>query len=163
MRRSTQHKAQSAQCEADRHERQLRTLKQEQQKLLHAFYRGSIDEELLAVEQERIDTERAEARRWADAATHDAVEVKEALDEALKLLADLHIRYRQADPGSRRIINQALFEKLLIRDDEIAEIKPSPWVIELHRAARSLLAAWRPDPPKKVPRTTTTPFRWPWV
>gem|GEM_PF-6878865 len=28
-----------------------------------------------------------------------------------------------------------------IRDDEVAEIKPSPWVIELHRAARSLGSA----------------------
>ncbi len=118
----------------------VRLTSPEQQKLLHAFYNGNVAEEVLAAEQQRIDAERAEARRWATAVTHDAVEIKEALDEALKLLTDPHIRYREADQEARRLLNQALFEKLYIRDEDVAEAKPSPWVTDLHRAARTPLA-----------------------
>jgi hypothetical protein len=129
-----------AQRKCEQHTRRLQTLQRQQQKLLQAFYRGSIDEAVLAAEQQRIDAERAEARRWAAAATHDASEIQEALDEALALLTDPQIRYRQADPHARRIINQALFEKLLVHGEEVDDVKPSPWVSELHRAARSPLS-----------------------
>jgi hypothetical protein len=55
-------------------------------------------------------------------------------------LRDPQLRYHQAEAATRRLINQALFEKLVIHDDEVDEVQPSPWVIELHRAARIPLA-----------------------
>jgi hypothetical protein len=87
------------------------------------------------------------AQRWQKAATQDVSELQEVLEEALRLLRDPQLRYRSADAATQRLINQALFEKLGIRDDEVAEVKPSPWVIELHRAARSPLgdASQAPD------------------
>ena len=58
----------------------LQELQREQQKLLHLFYKGSVAEEVLAAEQDRIEAERTEANRWADAAAHDAGEVKQTLE-----------------------------------------------------------------------------------
>jgi site-specific DNA recombinase len=139
LRTYTEEKMLTAQRECDRHTRRLQELQRQQQKLLHAFYNGNVAEEVLAAEQQRIDAERAEARRWATVATHDAIEIKEALDEALKLLTHPDIRYREAEPETRRLLNHALFEKLYIRDEDIAEAKPSPWVTDLHRAARTPL------------------------
>jgi hypothetical protein len=53
---------------------------------LHLFYKGSVAEEVLAAEQDRIEAERAEARRWADAATHDAGEVTQTSERPGVLL-----------------------------------------------------------------------------
>lgn len=62
--------------------------------------------------------------------------VREALDEALKLLKDPHIRYRQAEPDVRWFLSQALLRELLIREENVAEAKPSLWVTEI-RIARA--------------------------
>jgi site-specific DNA recombinase len=130
---------QTAQRESERHARRLQELQREQQKLLHLFYKGSVAEEVLAAEQSRIEAERAEARRWGEAAAHDAGEVTQRLEEALKLLKKSHIAYTRADPNVRRLLNQALFDALLIRDEDVAEAKPAPWVAEIHRLAGSSL------------------------
>ena len=130
---------QTAKRESERHARRLEELQREQQKLLHLFYKGSVAEEVLAAEQDRIESERAEAHRWADAAAQDANEVAQALKEALKLLKDPHIAYKRATPHVRRLLNQALFDALLIRDEDVAEAKPAPWVAEIHRLAGSSL------------------------
>lgn len=162
MRAYSEHKALTAQRESDRDRRRLVALQREQQKLLQAVYRGSVDEEVLASEQQRIDTERQAAQRSAAAATQDVAELQEALEEALRLLRDPQLRYRQADAASRRRINQALFEKRVIRNDEVAEVKPSPWVIELHRAAPSRSRAPAGSQiAGRAAETPTTPFRGP--
>jgi site-specific DNA recombinase len=112
--------------------------------LLHLFYKEEVDEDMLAAEQKRIAAERTEAKRWAAAATQDAAEIKEALNEALKLLKDPHIRYREAELDVRRLFNQALFEKLFIHDEDVTEAKPSPWVTEIHRVAGTSRACLQP-------------------
>jgi hypothetical protein len=73
------------------------------------------------------------------AAAHDAGEVKQNLREALKLLEVSHIAYKKATPHIRRLVNQALFDALLIRDEDVAEARPAPWVAEIHRLAGSSL------------------------
>ena len=90
---------------------------------------------LLEAEQTRIENERADARRWAEAATHDATEIVQALDEALALLNNAAVRYREASEEVRRLINQALFEKLYVRDDEVNDAEPIAWVRHIHNAA----------------------------
>jgi repressor LexA len=126
-----------------RHAARLHELQNQQQKLLHLHYRGTVDEEVLASEQQRIGRERADARKWADAATHDAGEIMQALDEALTLLTDTQIAYAQATPHTRRLLNQALFAALLILDDWVVESEQTPWVAALHRLAQT---ATRPSP-----------------
>jgi site-specific DNA recombinase len=126
----------TAQRESARHERRLQDLQREQQKLLQLFYKNSIDEAVLGAEQERIDVERSEAERWIELATHETAETEEALGEALELLDNADVRYRQAEPQVRRLINQALFDALLISEDDSTKAKPHAWVTEIHRVAR---------------------------
>jgi site-specific DNA recombinase len=127
----------TAQRESERHARHLQELQQQQQKLLHLFYKGSVAEEVLAAEQDRIEAERSETHRWAEAAAHDAGEVTETLEEALKLLEDPQIAYKKATPHVRRLLNQALFDGLLVRDEDITDANPKPWVTEIHRLANT--------------------------
>lgn len=126
---------QVAQRESDRHARRLQEMHREQQKLLHLFYKGSIGEEVLEAEQTRIETERSQAQRWGEVAAHDATEIMQALDEALALLNDPQVRYQEASEEVRRLINQALFEKLYVRGDDISDATPVAWVRDIHRLA----------------------------
>ncbi len=143
---------QTAERESKRHVARLHELQNQQQKLLHLHYRGTVDEEVLASEQQRIDRERADARKWADAATHDAGEIMQALDEALTLLTDTQIVYAKATPHTRRLLNQALIAALLILDDWVVESEQTPWVAALHRLAQT---ATRPSPGGQRQRGTT--------
>ncbi len=131
---------QTAVRESERHARRLQELQREQQKLLHLFYKSSIDEDVLAAEQDRIESERAEAHRWAEVAAQDAGEITEALNEALTLLEDPHVAYGQATPHLRRLLNQTLFDALLVRDEDDVEADPVPWVTEIHQLVGSSLA-----------------------
>lgn len=66
---------------------------------------------MLAAEQDRIEAERGEARRWTTVAAKDAREAAETLEEALRLPREPPVAYRKADPRVRRLFNQALFER----------------------------------------------------
>jgi hypothetical protein len=61
----------------------------------------------------------------------------EALDEALALLADPQIAYAQATPHTQRLLNQALFTALLVRDGEVSGSEQTPWVAALRRLAQT--------------------------
>ena len=128
----------TARKESERHARRLHELQREQQKLLQLFYKGNVAEEVLAAEQERIERERTEARRWGEAAARDASQVMDTLNEALVLLEKSLIFYRQATPPVRRLLNQAIFKALLIRDEDVADAEYAPWAAALERLARSL-------------------------
>jgi site-specific DNA recombinase len=127
----------NAEKESARHARRLQALQQQQKKLLHAFYNNAVDETVLEEEQERIETERREVHRWSEAAVQDAGEITQALYEALLLLETAQVAYRHATPTARRLLNQALFEGLLIRDEDDLEANPTPWVSEIRRLARA--------------------------
>lgn len=101
-------KQQTAQRESGRASRRLEELKHEQQRLLPMSYRDLVDDEVLAIEQERIKQERAQAMRWAKAAARDAGDIKEALEEALRLSEEPQIAYRRGRPMTRRMLNQAI-------------------------------------------------------
>lgn len=60
----------------------------------------------------------------------------QALDEALALLNDPQIRYQQASEEGRRLINQALFQKLYIREEGVNNADPVAWVQDVHRVAK---------------------------
>jgi site-specific DNA recombinase len=105
----------AARKQSERHNRRLRDLQSEQQKLIHLYYRGGVSEEVLQAEQQRIETERTQARRWVESATHEADEAEDALDEALAIVQNCHATYIAGDPERRRLMNQAVFERILIR------------------------------------------------
>jgi site-specific DNA recombinase len=143
-------KLKTAQREAERAQRRLAALKQEQQRLLQLSYRDLVDEEVLAAEQVRIRSERAQLAKWAKTAALDADDITKALEEALQLLEDPGTAYQRATLVTRRMFNQALFERLLIFDGAI-ETVPTPWVCALEGVARET------QPGATVTGTTSQP------
>jgi site-specific DNA recombinase len=113
-------RVQQARKQAELHQRRLRELQGEQQKLVQMAYKGLVDEDVLVSEQERIKTERAEARRWVELSTHEVADVMDALKDALALV-DKTLPYADADPIQRRILNQATHVRLAPFVDENSE------------------------------------------
>ena len=125
-----------ARKQAEQHKRKLRDLQNEQQKLLQLFYRGGVDEEVLQAEQERIDAERTKARRLINTATYEADETRAALDEALALIQGCHATYLASDYEERRLLNQAIFTRLLIKGDSL-DGEEAPVFGHIRRISRS--------------------------
>ena len=109
------HKLAAAKREARRAAQRLDDLKKEQQHLLQLSYKGLVDDDVLALEQVRIKRERAEVSKWARVADRDADQILSALEEALKLLDDPATAYARATPEVRRMLNQAIWERLWVR------------------------------------------------
>jgi site-specific DNA recombinase len=135
-----------ARKQSERHKRKLRDLQNEQQKLLQLFYRDGVDGEVLQAEQERIEAERAQARRWLTSATQEGDETEAALDEALSIMQGCHAIYLAGDAELRRLMNQAIFTRLLVGTNEI-EGEEQPVVGHIHamRGSRTVARARRPQ------------------
>ena len=131
-----------ARKQSERHKRKLRDLQNEQQKLLQLFYRDGVDEEVLQAEQERIEAERTQARRWITSASQETNEAEAALDEALAIMQGCHTTYLVANPELRRLINQAIFRRLLVGINAI-EGEEQPVVGHIHalRGSRTVARA----------------------
>lgn len=106
--------------QADLHPRRQRELLAEQKHLVQLSYKRLIDDDVLASEQDRIRTERAQASNWMAVATHEVRGVMEALDDAL-VLVDETLPYEAADPTLRRILNQATHLRIapVIDEDDL--------------------------------------------
>ena len=124
-----------ARKQSEHHSRRLRTLQDEQQKLVQLYYKKAVSEEVLQAEETRIESERTQAHHWVEAATHEATDVMDALDEALTIIGRCHETYMDASPMLRRLLNQVIFEKLLIRTDGL-EGKPHPVFSHIARLGR---------------------------
>jgi site-specific DNA recombinase len=143
-----------ARREAERADRRLDALKQEQQRLLQLSYQDLVDTDVLAAEQARIKSERAQLAKWAKAVAHDEDDIKAALEEALRLLDKPGPAYLSATPTVRRMFNQALFEQLLILEDEVIEAAPTPLKAALEAAGRA-----RPRRPQALARSLRAAVR----
>jgi site-specific DNA recombinase len=97
----------AAREQADVHRRRLEALKAEQKNLIQLSHKGLVDDEVLAEEQERIKTERANALQLVEHATHEVSDVMEALEEALSLVGPQFPYAEVDDPVLRELINQA--------------------------------------------------------
>ena len=107
-----------AERERTTHERRLRKLGDEQQKLLAAHYAEAIPLDLLKSEQERIATEIASAEGRLAAAATDFQTAKTNLERALTRIGDCQAAYREAAPAMRRQFNLAFFTRLLVDDED---------------------------------------------
>jgi site-specific DNA recombinase len=134
-------KGELATRQADRHARRLRELKARQEKLVQLYYRDAISVEVLQDEQRRLKEEQAEAGRWQAQSVASADEAMEGLDEALALVSAPGVAYRMAGEGVRKLLNQAIFERVLIwrSGDEVeAEGLPQDVYEALMRTAEVL-------------------------
>lgn len=110
-------KANSATAEAERHARRLHELTAQQQKLVQLYYRDAISVEVMQDEQARIREEQAQVERWHSQAVAQVDDVMSALEDALVLLSKPGEAYEYAasDPTLRKILNRAIFERILIQ------------------------------------------------
>jgi site-specific DNA recombinase len=131
-------RAEVARRESSRHARRLRELTGEQQKLVQLYYKGKVSEEVLEAEQTRIEAERTEARRWSAAAVREVTDVMQALRDALSLIDHGRLPYLTANSTERRLINQAVFHRLILTSADNAEAEPTPLYAELARLAHAL-------------------------
>jgi site-specific DNA recombinase len=114
---------QAAEAQTAALHRELTTQRQrlihERTRLLQAHYGGAVPLDLLRSEQERISG-RLETidSRLETSSTHFEL-VQANLKLALDLAGDCHRAYRQADEQTRRLLNQAFFEKLYVDEDGV--------------------------------------------
>ena len=156
-----QSKTEIARRESARHNRRLHDLTGEQQKLVQLYYKGGVSEEVLKAEQERIESERAKAQQWADAAKREVEDVMAALDDALAILNDKVI-YEALPAGSRRLVNQAVFLALVVSDPDNVQAQLTPLYETIARLIKELRATReRPQTGRKQPTTPKDKTRLP--
>jgi site-specific DNA recombinase len=98
----------------------LRQRTDERDKLLRAYYAGSIPDDLLGPEMERLTREMTNAKADLAAATQGLVDLDATLEAALTIAQHCTDHYDSAPPRIRRQINQGLFTKLYIgRDGDV--------------------------------------------
>ncbi len=108
-----------AEAESTRQRRRIAKLTEEREKLLHAYYVGAVPIDLLRQEQDRLTAETNQAERQLEVAGASLADIEDTLGKALDLLADCQNAYLAAPGHLRRQWNQALFERLLVYDDDI--------------------------------------------
>ena len=89
------------------------------ERLMQAYYAGAIDVELLRKEQARLRTSQIAAERQLRHLQTSRDKLHTALDQCLSVLHDGQQQYLAATDNSRRDLNQAVFDKIYLDDDEI--------------------------------------------
>jgi hypothetical protein len=124
IREAVRHELAAEQADAhitqERARRLLRQHTDERDKLLRAYYAGSIPDDMLGPEMERLTREMTNAKADLAAATQGLVDLDATLDAALTIAQQCTDHYNSAPPRIRRQINQGLFTKLYIgRDGDV--------------------------------------------
>jgi len=121
----------------ERHRRKIKTLTDNQARLVQLSYQGLVTDEVLASEQQRLETEKLQAQRLLDAAELQARDIETALDGALAKTRTPRATYLASTPLERRLLNQTFFTRILVGEDgtvDHAELTP----------VYSALSAWEP-------------------
>ncbi|MFN2539829.1 MAG: recombinase family protein [Mycobacteriales bacterium] len=151
----------SAQLEAERGEveseraraaRKIQKLTDERHKLLQAHYAGAVPLDLMKSEQDRIarELEAAESRMTAAAMSWEQVERN--LERCLAFITNMHQTYLDADSARRRLINQACFKRIKIKDDgEVEAELAEPFASLLETARIRASRSTSPDVPAQSP------------
>jgi site-specific DNA recombinase len=104
--------------ERDRLVRRQRKLLAERAKLLEAHYAGAIPLDLLKTEQDRISSQLQRIEEQLASTDIKYTQAERTLKRSLELTETLANAYREAPLSVRRLMNQALFERLIIDADE---------------------------------------------
>lgn len=106
--------------EVKRQSARLKKLVNERQKLLDAYYVGSIPLDLFSGEQSRIQRGIDHANDVMMVRDYNVKQLEQTITEALELAADWGRAYRKASPQVRRQINQAFYKCFLIDSGGVA-------------------------------------------
>jgi site-specific DNA recombinase len=104
-------------------ERQLARLKDERDALLRAHYAGAVPLDQLRDEQDRIGSAMATAEREVSSRRLSRDQLEASLDGALSLLSNPHSQYKRSTGPERRQMNQAVYRRLYICDDEVSDVE----------------------------------------
>ncbi|HEV7564373.1 MAG TPA: recombinase family protein [Microbacteriaceae bacterium] len=139
--------------EAERHEWALKAIEAKQEKLVQLYYRDLVSEDVFAAEQEKLKFERRAATRSQATATAQLEDVQVALEIALSRVEQAELAYREGTPLERRILNQAIFQRIDIGPDGKATGTALTPVYDA-------LSAWQPGfgQPKEKADTHDGPF-----
>ena len=112
------------------HERALLTaqkekLDAERLKLVQAHYADAIPLDLLKSEQERIRTTLDAIEHRLENLATSYEDAREGLDQLADILTDLGDVYTRCEPAERRILNRALFDKIILDDEETVRYQPN--------------------------------------
>ena len=110
---------QSNQTELEQQNKRKKKLETEQLKLIEMRYADAIPLDLLKSEQERIARELAGVQQAIDRCSVEIEAVLTVVEEALLLCANAHRLYLSAPPSVRRQLNQAVFVRFWIIDDQV--------------------------------------------
>jgi hypothetical protein len=84
-------------------------------------YEGLVSNEVLAIEQQRLEAEKPQAQRLLEAAALHASDIETALDGALAKTQTPHATYIASTPLERRLLNQTFFKRILVGEDSTIE------------------------------------------
>ena len=130
----------------------IQRLTDERQKLLQLHYAEAVPVDLFKQEQQRITRELEQARGLLADVSLEFEAIEQNLTRALELARDCHAAYEAAGPNTRRLFNQAFFEKLYVHDDgEITHELAKPFKILLDPRLTKQLASGLGKKTKKLP------------
>jgi site-specific DNA recombinase len=112
-----------AELERERVRQQLAKLARQEKKLLQAHYDDEISQTLFSSEQTRIRDERVAVRLRESQLEVDHSEILEALEMALSLTDRAEAAYRASDAEGRRLYNQAIFDRIWVDVEEVADVQ----------------------------------------
>ena len=92
-------------------------LERQRKKLLEAHYNDAIPLDLLKSEQQKIAKQLATIDHQTKAYDYTFTTIIERLDDAIELITDCGMTYRLANDKMKKLMNQAIFERLLIGSD----------------------------------------------
>ena len=101
---------------------ELRSLEEQERKLLQKHYADRISDSLYDEEQQRIAREREAAEAIILRLSVQFDDIEETLDLALGLTEDIQAAYLKASPTVRRLFNQAIFERIEVENEEVADV-----------------------------------------
>ncbi len=99
-------------------ENQLKDTEDKQRKLLEAHYNNAIPMKLLTEEQAKLERHHADITRQLSTITADLDHAEAQVIKALDLAENCGTTYQQAPEPLRRMLNQAIFEKIIVYTDE---------------------------------------------
>ncbi len=119
----------------------IQRLTNERQKLLQLHYAEAVPVDLFRQEQERITTGLDQGRQQLADVSVEFDAIEQNLEKALELARDCHAAYQDADNNTRRLFNQAFFEKLYVHvDGEVTHELAEPFGLLLDPALEARLA-----------------------
>lgn len=111
------HRAQSTRFVA----RRLERLANEKERLLDLYLAGDIDRDTFRERKARAEAEVQELELQMADGTSDLRQAMELIALALKLARNCHASYRKASPETKKLWNQAFFDRIVVKDRAVVE------------------------------------------